>query len=79
MNFFQAGINFLFASFLCQCYDALMFYSDVLDLGVPDIEIYKCITEEIDTDRVIVSEKQLLHMAEHHPEAYTESPDFAII
>lgn len=40
---------------------------------IPDIEIYKCITEQIDTDRVIVSETQLLHMAEHHPEAYTQA------
>lgn len=50
-----------------------MFHSDVLDLGVLDIKIYKCITEQIDTDRVIISETQLLHMAEHHPEAYTEA------
>lgn len=50
-----------------------MFHSDVLDLGVLDIEIYKCITEKIDTNQVIVSKAQLLHMAEHHPEAYTET------
>lgn len=50
-----------------------MFHSDVLDLGVLDIEIYKCITEKIDTNRVIISKAQLLHMAEHHPESYTET------
>lgn len=50
-----------------------MFHSDVIDLGVLDIDIYKCITEKIDTERVIVSETQLIHMAEHHPEAYTET------
>ncbi|MEE8827408.1 MAG: hypothetical protein SOH48_08725 [Eubacteriales bacterium] len=50
-----------------------MFHSDVLDLGVLDIKIYQCITKEIDTDRVIISEKQLLHMADHHPDAYSEA------
>lgn len=50
-----------------------MFHSDVIDLGVLDIDIYRCITEKIDTDRVIVSETQLIHMAEHHPDAYTET------
>lgn len=50
-----------------------MFHADVLDLGVLDITIYKCITEQIDTDRVIVSETQLLHISEHHPEAYAEA------
>ena len=50
-----------------------MFHSDVLDLGVLDIELYRCITEQIDTDRVIITEKQLVHMAEHHPEAYSET------
>lgn len=47
--------------------------NEVLDLGCLDIEIYKCITELIATDRVIISGKQLLHMADHHPESYTET------
>lgn len=50
-----------------------MFHSDVIDLGTIDVDIYKCIAEEIDTDRVIVSEKQLEHISEHHPDAYSET------
>ena len=50
-----------------------MFNPDVKDLGTLNIEIYRCITEEIATDRVIISEEQLTHMAKHHPEAYEET------
>lgn len=50
-----------------------MFNADVLDLGSLDIELYKCITDQIATDKVIISEKQLLHMKGHHPESYTET------
>lgn len=37
-----------------------------------DIELYKCITDNIATDRVVLTNKSILHMAEHHPEAYNE-------
>lgn len=50
-----------------------MFHSDVIYLGKLDIRIYQCITDEIDTDDVIVSEKQLLHIADHHPDSYPET------
>lgn len=50
-----------------------MFHSDVIYLGTLDIKIYQCITTEIDTDDVIVSEKQLLHIADHHPDSYSET------
>lgn len=50
-----------------------MFHVDVIDLGTLDVCIYRCITGKIDTDKVIVSEKQLQHMAEHHPDSYAET------
>lgn len=39
-------------------------------IGTIDKEIYKCITEDIKTDQVIVTENQLQHIIERHPDAY---------
>ncbi len=50
-----------------------MFHSDVIYLGKLDVRIYQYITDGIDTDTVIVSEKQLLHIADHHPDSYPET------
>lgn len=50
-----------------------MFHSDVIYLGKLDVRIYQCITDGIDTDEVIGSEKQLLHIADHHPDSYPET------
>ena len=44
-----------------------------MELGTIDINIYNCITPQIDTDRVIITDKQLDHIADHHPEAYDET------
>ena len=44
--------------------------NNVRELGNLSKEIYKCITDEIDTERVIITEEQLNHIANHHPEAY---------
>ena len=35
-----------------------------------DINLYKCITSKIATDRVVLTEKSLLHMSNSHPDAY---------
>lgn len=39
-------------------------------VGEIDKNIYKCITKDIITDIVIITEKQLEHIVERHPEAY---------
>jgi MinD-like ATPase involved in chromosome partitioning or flagellar assembly len=44
-----------------------------MELGSLNINIYKCITSHIDTDRVIITDNQLDHIAEHHPDAYDET------
>lgn len=49
-----------------------MFYSEFLDLGTLDTSIYKCITDEIATDRVAITSRQLLHIADRHPDAYDD-------
>jgi hypothetical protein len=46
---------------------------EIMELGSLDINIYRCITPYIDTDRVIIIGNQLDHIAEHHPEAYDET------
>ena len=42
----------------------------IRELGKLNKEIYKCITTDIDTERVVITEEQLNHIANHHPEAY---------
>lgn len=39
-------------------------------IGCLDMLIYKCISEEYVTNEVIITEKQLVHIKEQHPEAY---------
>ena len=57
-------------------------------IGNLNMQIYKCINEEYVTDEVIITEKQLIHIKEQHPEAYDntisyikpvlEQPDYII-
>jgi hypothetical protein len=47
--------------------------TEIMELGSLDINIYKCITPHIDTNRVIITDSQLDHIANHHPESYDES------
>ena len=43
------------------------------EIGSLDMSIYKCITEDYTTDKIVISEKQLLHIKERHPEAYKDT------
>jgi hypothetical protein len=47
--------------------------NEIIELGSLDINLYNCITPQIDTDRVVITDKQLTHIADHHPEAYDEA------
>ena len=57
-------------------------------IGKIDIEKYKCITSDIITDEVVITEKQIEHIRERHPNAYecfsryfkdiVENPDYII-
>ena len=59
-----------------------------IQLGKIDREIYKCITEDIVTDEVIITDNQIQHILDRHPDAYEkavdsmkaaiESPDYII-
>lgn len=51
-----------------NCNEATAIYH----LGKLNWEIYKCITNDHVTDDVIVTEEQLLHIREKHPEAYQD-------
>lgn len=39
-------------------------------IGRLDIEIYKCITDSIITDEVIITEERIQHIKERHPNDY---------
>lgn len=41
--------------------------SDVHYITKIDIEKYKCITEDITTDEVIITDERIQHIEEHHP------------
>lgn len=45
---------------------------EVKELCSLDIELYKCISADIDTDKVVLTDNQLIHMADRHPEAYDD-------
>lgn len=62
--------------------------NDVHFVGKIDIEKYRCVTEDIQTDEVIITEKQIEHIKERHPNDYerfgryfkdiVETPDYII-
>ena len=39
-------------------------------IGKIDKEIYKCITDDIVTDEVIITDERILHIKERHPDDY---------
>ena len=39
-------------------------------IGKIDRDIYKCVTEDILTDEVVITEKQILHIKERHHNDY---------
>lgn len=42
-------------------------------LGILDWEIYDCISNDHITDEVIITEEQMMHIHERHPEAYIDT------
>ena len=62
--------------------------ADVHLAGKIDKSIYRCITEDIRTDEVIITDNQIQHIKERHPEAFEkamrdvkstiENPDYII-
>ena len=51
--------------------------NDVHFVGKIDIEKYRCITEDIQTDEVIITEKQIEHIKERHPNDYERYFNYA--
>ena len=45
-------------------------YIEVHSVGKIDRDIYKCITEEIVTDEVIITDERIQHIKERHPNDY---------
>lgn len=60
----------------------------MLKIGKIDLEKYKCITTDIISDEVIITENQINHIKEHHPNDYeryfryakeiVENPDYIL-
>lgn len=50
--------------------------NDVHKIGVIDISKYKCVAEDIKTDEVIITEKQIEHIKERHPNDYERFSQF---
>ena len=46
--------------------------NEVKELCSLNVDIYKCITEDIDTDRVVLTNKSIIHISDHHPDAYDQ-------
>lgn len=53
-----------------------MAVADVHKVGKINIEKYKCITEDITTDEVIITDKQIQHIKERHPNDYERYFDY---
>ncbi|MCR4566948.1 MAG: hypothetical protein K5769_02785 [Pseudobutyrivibrio sp.] len=49
-----------------------MVENEVKEVCSLDKELYKCITDNIDTDKVVLTSKSILHILNHHPDAYNE-------
>ncbi len=43
---------------------------DVHYIGKIDRDIYKCVTDDLQSDDVIITEKQVEHIKQHHPNDY---------
>ena len=43
---------------------------EVYIIGKINREIYKCITEDIVTDEVIITDNQIQHIKDRHPKVY---------
>lgn len=62
--------------------------NDVYSIGKIDVDIYICVTEDIQTDEVIITDERIQHIKERHPNDYeryyfymtevVSEPDFII-
>jgi hypothetical protein len=49
----------------------------VYKVGKIDIEIYSCVIDDIQTDEVIITDKQVEHIMERHPNDYNSFFNYA--
>lgn len=50
--------------------------TDVHPVGKIDKKLYECITEDIVTDEVIITDNQMQHILDRHPDAYEKVVDY---
>jgi len=46
-------------------------------IGKIDLEIYKCVTPDIQTDEVIITDERVTHIKENHPNDYERYFEYA--
>lgn len=46
--------------------------SEVHYIGKIDLSIYKCISEDIISDEVVITDTQIVHIQDHHPNDYEQ-------
>lgn len=44
--------------------------NDVYKIGIIDLKIYKCITEDIKSNEVIITDERIQHIKDRHPNDY---------
>lgn len=53
-----------------------MAVDDVYHVGKIDLKIYRCVTQDITTDEVIITDAQIKHIKERHPQDYEKYHSF---
>lgn len=48
-------------------------------IGKIDREIYQCVTKDMVTDEVIITEEQIAHIMERHPEDYLKCREYFVV
>ncbi|MEG1719665.1 MAG: PBECR2 nuclease fold domain-containing protein [Clostridia bacterium] len=52
--------------------------NNLIELGKIDIEKYKCVSKDITTNKLIITENQVLHIKEHHPNDYERFSNYLL-
>lgn len=47
-----------------------------IDIGKLDKDLYRCVTQDITTDEVIITDERIQHIKDHHPGDYERFPKY---
>lgn len=66
----RSGVDKSVLQWYNGCRSSRLVEKDVHIVGRINVEIYKCVTDDITTDEVIITDERIRHITEHHPEDY---------